>query len=345
MRDVVVATMCALLALAGCGGDGGGANDGGGIGDPTAKVAEVEYQGSEPALFVQSGNGAGRRRIHFDGAANPIAGNGADLEVRDDTILAMGPLRWSPDGRRLAVVVTLAFDQSEIMIVDEDGGNATVASVDTQIILSRPDWSADGSKLVYAMSTLPAATGVDAFVTDLAANTVNRLTEGAELGGPGGELRFASDGQAVLWSKATPTSDGPLDVPVSAIRQLALGTGVVTDVAGGIPGEIQGIARSGNTAVVARDVELDAGGRIVRSLATLTLAADGTVAKSVELAKGVVQYAVLLEGDARVLVVIDVSTDPATPKIAYVTVPAAGGPGQLLGALGNAVVAADVYRR
>lgn len=345
MRDAAVAILCTLLTLAGCGGDSGSRNDGGGIGDPTAKVAEVESVDGQPALFVQSGNGADRRRIHFDGAANPIPGNGTDLEVRDDTILAMGPLRWSPDGNRLAVVVTLAFDQSEIVVVGEDGANATVASVNTQIILGRPDWSADGARLVYAMSTLPEAAGVDAFSTDLATATVSRLTTGAELGGPGDELRFAADGESVLWSKASATGDDALANPTTTIQRLALGTGVVTTVAHDLTGQVQGIARNGNVVIVARDVELDAGGRTVRSLVSLGLAADGTVAETVELAKGVVQYAVLLEGDARALVVIDVSSDPTSPKIAYVTLPVSGGPGQLLGALGNAVVAADVYRR
>lgn len=338
---VVAAGSLAVGLGLGCGGSSGG-NDGGGIGDPSARVAEVEYVGGQPALFVQDGNGADRQRIHFTGAANPIPGNGADLDVVDDAILALGPLRWSPDGRRLAVVVTLAFEQSEIVVMNADGSNATVASVDTQIVLSRPDWSPDGTRLVYAMSTLPLAAGVDAFQTDLATATVTRLTDGANVGGPGGELRYASDGESVLWSKASSGGDDPLADPKSSVRRVALGTGVVTEVADSVQGEVQGLFRDGARALVAREASLDAGGRTVRSLVSVPLDGRGT---EVELAHGVLQYAVLMEGDARALTVIDVSTDPSLPKIAYVTLPVSGEPGQLLGALGNSTVAADVYRR
>lgn len=326
----------------GCGGSGGGGDDGGGIGDASARVAEVEYVDDQPALFVQDGNGANRQRIHFDGAADSIPGNGAGLDVVDGEILALGPLRWSPDGRRLAVVVTLAFERSEVVVVDADGSNATVASVNTQIILSRPDWSPDGTRLAYAMSTLPLASGADVFQTDLTTSTVTRVTDGANVGGPGGELRYASDGEAVLWSKATSGGDDPLADPKSAVKRIALGTGVITDVASSLEGEVQGLFRDGTRALVARNESLDAGGRTVRSLASVPLDGRGT---EIELANGVLQYAVVMEGDARALTVIDVSTDPSAPKIAYVTLPVTGEPGQLLGALGNSTVAADVYRR
>ena len=343
MKRRAWAVAAGFLGLAlGCGGSSGGGDDGGGIGDPSARVAEVEYVDQKPALFVQDGNGANRQRIHFTGATDSIAGNGADLEVVDDAILAIGPLRWSPDGRRLAAVVTLAFEQSEIVVMNADGSNATVASVNTQIILGRPDWSPDGTRLVYGMSTLPLASGVDAFQTDLTTSTVTRLTEDADVGGPGGELRYASDGQSVLWSHATPGGDDPLADPKSSVKRLALGTGVVTDVATSLQGEVQGLFRDGTRALVARNESIDAGGRTVRSLRSVPLDGRGS---EIELANGVLQYAVVMEGDARALTVIDVSTDPSTPKIAYVTLPVTGEPGQLLGALGNSAVAADVYRR
>lgn len=343
MKRRTWAVVAGLLGLVlGCGGGSGGGNDSGGIGDPSARVAEVEYVDGKPALFVQDGNGANRQRIHFTGATDSIPGNGADLVVADDEILALGPLRWSPDARRLAVVVTLAFEQSEIVVVNADGSNATVASVNTQLVLGRPDWSPDGTRLVYGMSTLPVAGGVDAFQTELATSTVTRLTEGANVGGPGGELRYASDGQSVLWSKASAGGDDPLADPKSSVKRLALGTGVVTDVATSVQGEVQGLFRDGTRALVARNESLDAGGRTVRALVSVPLDGRGS---EIELANGVLQYAVVMEGDARALTVIDVSTDPSTPKVAYVTLPVTGEAGQLLGALGNQTVAADVYRR
>jgi hypothetical protein len=182
-------------------------------------------------------------------------------------------------------------------------------------------------------------------MTDLTSATVTRLTDGADVGGPGGELRFASDGESVLWSKAVPADGAPPANATSSIRRVALGTGLVTDVASGLVGEVQGIARSGDRVLVARDLSLDAGGRTVRSLLWVSLAGGGAPASEAELAHGVLQYAVLLEGDTRALVVIDVATDPSAPKIAYLTLPVGGGPGEILGVLGNQIVAADVVRR
>lgn len=201
------------------------------------RIAVVAWD-PEPTLWIHDVGGDAERRIHFNGAADPIEGNHPQLPVTDETIRALGPVKWAPDGQRVAIVATVAFDQSEVVIIGADGSGARVASVNTQNILSDVAWSADGTRIAYTMSTLPHATGVDVFLTELASSRVIRLTENYQPGVPGVELAFDATGGAVFVTKMTGEATARLD-------RIDVATRALTTVATGLPGEPQAIAPGG----------------------------------------------------------------------------------------------------
>ncbi len=330
-----------LCAAAGCGSSSHG---GGGSTNPTnAEVAFVDLTSERPALLIQDGAGNGRRQIHFTGAADSISINSPDFPVTDESILEIGPLAWSPDGTRLALELTVASDQSEIVVVDADGMNATVASINTQQILTPVDWSADGARLAYGMSTTAGANGIDLFVTDLATSQVERVTDGADLAATGVRPRFSADGQSLLFSDLEDQQSQPVFNRVTSVSRIDLTSKAISPVASGLVGDVQGIARSGERALLATNVASDPGSESRTSLVwrDLTGAAG---ARSPELANGHVIYASVIQGDRRVFVVTDLSADPSVSLIAYLTTPVDGGGGEVVGGLPtDASVAADVF--
>lgn len=201
------------------------------------RIAVVAWD-PEPALWIHDVDGDAERRIRFTGAVDPIAGNHPELPVTDATIRALGPVKWAPDGQRVAIVAAVAFDQSEVVIVGTDGSGARVASVNTQSILSDVAWSGDGTRIAYTMSTLPHATGVDVFVTELASSRIIRLTENYRPGVPGVELAFDATGGSVFVTKMTGEATARLD-------RIDVASGALTTVATGLPGEPQAIAPGG----------------------------------------------------------------------------------------------------
>jgi dipeptidyl aminopeptidase/acylaminoacyl peptidase len=217
-------------------------------------------------------DGSGRAQVHFDGAADDIPGNIGDdiLPVRDDHIIAMGPVKWSPDGERLAIVVTLAYDQSQIVIVDRNGANARTASVNSQIIMSDIAWSADGKHIAYLMSTLPRALGRDLFVTDLEQNRVRRITTGANYG----IVELAWNGSDILLAQEIGEEGGQVPNSVSRIVRIDAVTGATTVLASDIVGTVQGIATGGGWFIVLRNRER-AGSDYIRDVVRVTLPGGG----------------------------------------------------------------------
>jgi Tol biopolymer transport system component len=285
-------------------------------------VALVSFTGTKPNLFIQNIDGAGTQRIHFTGATDPIPGNSPLVPpVTDENLLALGNMSWSPDGKKLALVATVAFDQSEVVVMNADGSSPRVASVNHQIILSDIDWSADQRYLAYAMSTQGGARGVEIFTTDLQQNTVRKLTTGSNFGGTGASLRLNTDASKVYFSRATTTVNTPVYNNLSELRSVDL-NGAMQLIGQGIIGEISAIARDGSWVLVLRNTALRADGSYDRELVKRTIASGQ---ETVLVNSGNLERAELLPGDASVLVLINTSTDPGTPKYSSGKISLSGG--------------------
>jgi Tol biopolymer transport system component len=303
-------------------------------------VAAVEYMGTDPALFVDPGSND-RARIHFDGAIDKIPGNSPQVPpLADANLLALGPLSWSPDGRRVAAVATVAADQSEVVVVDADGRNARIASVNSQIILTELDWSPDGSRLVYGMSTRPHATGVELFVTDVDGSRVQQLTQGLDFSPVGGAIRFDAAGRAIYYSRVVREGGAPLFESVSEIWRRDVASGATTKVSGEITGMVQAISRSGAWAIVIRRKAVLPTGDYDKSLVRVPLATSG---ESMLMDGGKLHYARLTSDDARILVVRNESPDAGATSLAFLSLPSTGGQALQVRGTGAQTVVADAY--
>lgn len=333
----VLAQASMLLALSACGSDE--ITDPGPSSASKSTVASVEYVGTRAALFLDTGTGQ-RTRVVFNGATDPIPGNSPLLPpMADANLLALGPLSWSPSGNKLAMVATLAYDQSEVVVSGADGSAPRVASPNTQIILSAPDWSRDESKIAYAMSTLGHALGVDLFVTDLTTNQVQRLTTGLNYSQVGGSLRFSSDGRFVFYSRPVSEGGAPLFDKVCEVWRIELATGDRIRLADGINGTVQAISRSGTWALVIRRTGVLPGGDFDRTLLRVPLAGNGPEVAIVP--KGLLQYAHLTNDDLRAIYAIGESTIAGSVTVTFRSVAAVGGEVVAVRGTGTQTIVAD----
>ncbi len=317
---MLASTALAAAALLASACDPGGITDSSGT--PTvARVAYVAQENGRPALYVQNADGSGRSRVHFTGATEMPGNSGAVPPVRDENILALGPLAWSPDGRRLAVVVTLAYDQSELVLIDADGSNARVASFDFQIIMTAPDWSPDGTKLAYGMSTQPRGFGVQLFVTDLTANTWRQVTNADPIGSAGPDVRWNTDGGTIYCWRTIVSPTATTDW-VSRISSVDVATGSQHVLADSVAGMVQDIARNGTWALVLRSVSQPPGQDGVRDLVRRPMIGLGPELK---LAEGNLWWARASADDRGATVVADEDASPSSNSFAAWVVPIGGG--------------------
>ncbi len=216
---------------------------------PIASVAVTTFASNKPVLFVQAVDGTQKKRINFTNIRDEIPGNFAGLTVSDGNLLALGNPSWDPTGTgRVAVVATIAYDQSEIVVMRTDGSGGDVASINTQIIAGTPEWSPDGKKLAYIMATLPGLKGLDLFITDLTTHTVKRLTTNANL--TNATVRWSLDGQSIYYTKVTGPSAGTDHI--NDIVKINATTGASETVATGISGQISSISRTGARVLLTR---------------------------------------------------------------------------------------------
>jgi len=219
----------------------------------SALVAVTTFESGKPVLFTQGIDGTNKLRFRFTNVRDEIPGNYSGLTVGDANLLALGNPAWDPSGTgRVAVVATIAYDQSEIVVMRPDG-TGEVASVNTQIISGAPRWSPDGKKLAFMMATLPGFKGIDLFVTDLATHTVKRLTTNANLAIA--TLAWSIDGQSLYYSKVTAQPTDTLDY-VNDIVKINASTGASETMARGVVGQISSISRTGARVLLTRGVGL-----------------------------------------------------------------------------------------
>ena len=311
---------------------------------PSLQVATVEFLGMRPALYIDSTGAAARTRIHFAGAEDPIPGNDPLVpRLTDDNLLALGPLAWSPDGRRLAFVATVAFDEGQVAVLDATTGATRIASINTQVIPTTLDWAPGGDRLLYGMSTRAHALGVELFTTDLATNRVQQLTDGVGVNPVQGAFRFDATGAGVFFSRVTGDGGAPAFEPVNEVVRLDPASGAITRIAGDVVGSVQAIAHSGTWALVIRHKGRLADGSWDESLVRVSLVGD---APRVLVDGGRLAYARLTNDDARVLLVSDDVPVAGEVIPRYYTLPSAGGtPESLRGTTDATVHAAGFFDR
>lgn len=127
-----------------------------------------------------------------------------------------------------------------------------VASINTQIIASDPEWSPDGTKLAYVMSTLPNFRGLDLFVTDLATHQVTRVTTNANI--RHGSIVWSADGSTIYYSSTTGTSPDAPDNWVTEVVKVDVATKSAQVISSHVLGEVTSIARPGNRVLLTRTV-------------------------------------------------------------------------------------------
>jgi Tol biopolymer transport system component len=171
--------------------------------EPEAKVVYVSK--SEDVLYTQNLDGTDNRRLYIKGIQDDI--NSHPHIVADSTIMNYGPLRWSPDGTKIAVVVNVAYDASELIILTADGRKAWSASLNSQMV-SGSDWSPDGTKIAYTMPTTYYGGAPELFITDLETNTWKKITDLSTQKTRASVPRWNSDGTKIYFSIVPfPTED------------------------------------------------------------------------------------------------------------------------------------------
>lgn len=320
---------------AGTAPDSGTAPDAGPHQERPMRVAYVEYTAAgRPLLWVQRPDGSERRQLRFTGVTDDVPGQDPSAPtVTDDHVRSVHQLAWSPDGVHLALVVSTAIDQSEVVVLDADAGGGVVVSYNAQYVMPALDWSADGRQLAYVMSTQPRAGALELVVSDVPARRWRRVTTGANLRGLSVQLRFVPDGRTVLVSRVEDQgTSAPWDWHCTLLR-VDVATGARPTVERLFTGRIDAVSRDlaavyamrnrdgGGQTLVARGTGISSPETTVADGATLVAAAatprDGTLllthdARTAGSTDNAWQYRVLRLPDATTRV----DVPPAVERIA-----------------------------
>lgn len=264
------------------------------------RLATVEWDKGIPMLFLQQADGSARKRVHFDHVSNHVTGNYSprELPVTDETIRAIPRMKWSPDGRHLAVIVAPSIEALQVVLVSADGMALRTVSPNSQYLWGDVEWSPDGRRIAYIMATGPSGRAPDLFTTELGPDRVTRVTTGSRLSGHDA-IRFDASGQRLYFTERLGWAEDGVNGLARLVRvDLADGTVTVGDT---VVGEPQGLSRDGAWALFMRSSAANPGVReLFRRLA------DGS---ETVLASGDLRQAVLLEGDREALLDAALSKD------------------------------------
>jgi Tol biopolymer transport system component len=255
-------------------------------------LATVEWDKGTPMLYLQQADGTGRVRVHFDHVSDHVTGNYSprQLPVTDETIRAIPRMKWSPDGRFLAVIVAPSTEALQVVLVSADGRALRTVSPNSQYLWGDIEWSPDARRIAYIMATGPYGRLPDLFVTELGIDRVTRVTTGSLLSGHDA-VRFDPSGQRLHFTERLGwAEDGVNGLARLASVDLASGAITITDT---VVGEPQGRSRDGSWALFMRSSPVDPA---VREL--FRRSADGS---ETVLASGELRQAVILEGDREAL--------------------------------------------
>jgi hypothetical protein len=304
VRLHLVAPVAAALAIGAC-ADAGTPTSPSAAVAPTAapvrgdRLATVELEGGAPALYIQNADGTGRVRVRFEHVSDHVIGNYSprQLPVTDQTIRRIPRMKWSPDGRYLAVIVSPATEALQVVLVSADGRALRTVSPNGQYLWGDVEWSPDSRRIAYALATGPYGLGSELLVTDIGADKITQITTGARLSGYD-TFRFDASGQRLLFTERLGWADDGIN-GLARISSVDLATRTVVQ-GETVIGEAQGFARDGSWGLFIRWA--GQGQELFRR------ATDGT---ETVLASGDLANAVVLEGDEEAVLI---SADPADPS-------------------------------
>jgi Tol biopolymer transport system component len=258
------------------------------------RLATIEWEGSTPTLCIQSPDGSNRVRVHFEHVSNHVIGNYSPrlLPVTDETIRRFTRMKWSPDGRFLAVIVAPANEALQVVLVSADARELRTVSPNSQYLWGDVEWSPDSRRIAYIMATGPFGQAPDLFVTELGRDLVKRMTTGADLSGYDA-VRFDATGKKLLFTQHLGFADDGINV-LSRLASVDLESGAIV-TGDQVVGEPQGLSRDGAWGLFIRSSAATPGVReLVRRLA------DGS--GETVLTTGDLAGASIIEGDREAVV-------------------------------------------
>lgn len=263
------------------------------------RLATIEWEGSSPKLYLQNADGSDRAQVHFTYVSTHVTGNYPPrlLPVTDESLVSIQRLKWSPDGRQLAVLLMPAFHAAQVVVMTAQGYGIRTVSPNSQTMYGDIEWSPDSRRIGYIMATGPYGLLPDLFVTDLGPDRVTRVTTGGKMSGYDA-FRFDASGNRLLFTEHVGWADDGVSV-LSRFGTADLTTGQV-EYGHNIVGEPQGFARSGEWALFIRDGK---GGRQVVKH-PIDGGSETILATGPELYNAVVQ-----EGDQEAIVVSPAGKD------------------------------------
>jgi Tol biopolymer transport system component len=216
--------------------------------------------------------------------------------------------------------------------MDADGTDPRIVSPNSQYIVGDVDWSPDGKRLAYIMSTRPSLGGLELFVSDVSgAPKVTQVTTASGYRGLGGTIRFTSTGTAVWLSQVTGEQGAPLFESIGAVRRVDLATGTITSVRESLAGEVQAVSRGGAWALVMRHKALTNG---VYDNQLIRVPLVGTGPEVLVVDGGQLDFARLTSDDTRLVLLRDGAR--------FTTIAFAGGAEQAVRGTGADQLSADV---
>lgn len=265
------------------------------------RLATVEWEGSTPTLYLQDADGGNRIRVHFAHVQGHVKGNYTprELPVTDEALVSIPRLKWSPDGRKLAVLVSPTYHASQVVVVSADGRSIRTVSPNSQVMYGDVEWSPDSRRVAYIVATGPFGRYPDLFVTDLGPDAVTRVTTNGQLSAYDA-FRFDETGTRLFFTEHLGWAPDGVNV-LSRLGTADLQAGAVRYGAD-VVGEPQGFARDGSWALFIRS-----GGK-GRDLVKLSLQDLGETT----LTSGSLYTAIIQEGDGEALVVSPEPNDPYT---------------------------------